>query len=105
MALEHEGVTLAQATEQLRAKVAGGADVGATIKFAFEDGSVIYIDGGANPGTVDNESRDAECVISVDFADFVDIGRGDLDATTAFMTGKLKVEGDIALAMKLSSIM
>jgi putative sterol carrier protein len=29
---------------------------------------------------------------------------GELDATMAYMSGKLKVEGDMAVAMKLSSV-
>ena len=36
--------------------------------------------------------------------DFKTILAGDLDPTTAFMMGKLKVEGDMGIAMKLSSV-
>jgi putative sterol carrier protein len=30
---------------------------------------------------------------------------GDLDGTTAFMSGKLQVDGDIAVAMRLSRVL
>ena len=37
-------------------------------------------------------------------ADFVDLATGKLDGT-AFMSGKLKVRGDMGLAMKLQGIL
>jgi putative sterol carrier protein len=30
---------------------------------------------------------------------------GELDGTAAFMTGKLKIEGDMGIAMKLQSVL
>ena len=39
------------------------------------------------------------------FADFDDMINGKLDGMTAFMTGKLKIEGDMGVAMKLQSIL
>ncbi len=36
--------------------------------------------------------------------DFVDLMEGKLNATSAFMAGKLKVKGDMSLAMKLQSV-
>jgi putative sterol carrier protein len=37
--------------------------------------------------------------------DFVDLATGKLDGTAAFMSGKLKIKGDMGLAMKLQSIL
>ena len=37
--------------------------------------------------------------------DFVGLATGKLDPTMAFMTGKLKVRGDMALAMKLQNLL
>jgi putative sterol carrier protein len=37
--------------------------------------------------------------------DFESLLAGDLDPTTAFMMGKLKVDGDMGIAMKLSSVL
>jgi putative sterol carrier protein len=36
--------------------------------------------------------------------DFEQMLSGDLDPTTAFMMGKLKVSGDMSVAMRLSSV-
>jgi putative sterol carrier protein len=98
-------MSLETATARIRERVGDDSGLGATVKFVFEDDSVIYIDGASNPNSVSNEDKDADCTISLSLEDFDAIGTGDLDATTAFMMGKLKVDGDMAIAMKLSSVM
>ena len=57
-------------------------------------------------GVVD-EGRDTapDVTISMTAADFRDLAAGRLNSTTAFLSGRLKVEGDIGLAMKLQSIL
>ena len=37
--------------------------------------------------------------------DFVDLSSGKLDGTMAFMSGKIKIKGDMGLAMKLQSVL
>jgi putative sterol carrier protein len=37
-------------------------------------------------------------------ADMAAIAAGALDPTTAFMTGRLQIEGDIMLAMKIAEV-
>ena len=37
--------------------------------------------------------------------DFVDLATGKLDGTMAFMSGKIKIKGDMGLAMKLQSVL
>jgi putative sterol carrier protein len=38
-------------------------------------------------------------------SDLVDLVGGKLDGMTAFMTGKIKIDGDMGVAMKLQSIL
>ena len=76
---------------------------GNTVKFATDQG-VVYIDGNQNPPAVTNDDKAADCTIKMDFADFTDMIGGKLDGMTAFMTGKLKIEGDMGVAMKLSQL-
>jgi putative sterol carrier protein len=98
-------MSLESTTERLRERVGADSGLGATIKFIFEDESVIFIDGSSNPNSVSNDDHEADCTIRITLEDFEAIGAGDLDATTAFMMGKLKVDGDMAIAMKLSSVL
>ena len=73
------------------------------VKFAFDEG-VIFIDGAASPNEVSNEDRAAECTIAMALDDFASMIEGELDPTTAFMMGKLKVDGPMAIALKLSGL-
>jgi putative sterol carrier protein len=40
----------------------------------------------------------------VTFEDFTKMMNGKLDPTTAFMMGKIKIEGDMGVAMKLGKV-
>ena len=54
---------------------------------------------------IDEQGKVADCTITVAKEDLEAIARGELDPTMAFMTGKLKIDGDMSLAMKLQPIM
>ncbi|XP_061182183.1 hydroxysteroid dehydrogenase-like protein 2 [Saccostrea echinata] len=47
----------------------------------------------------------ANCTMTLDSEDFVKMFKGELKAVTAFMSGKLKIQGDMGLAMKLEKLM
>jgi len=61
-----------------------------------------------NDGTASVKEGQAESpnvTISMSASDFVDMATGKLDGTMAFMSGKLKLKGDMGLAMKLQSLL
>ena len=93
--------TLDKITEEMRARVSGGSGIGGSVKFAFDDDGVIHLDG----TEVTNEDKDADCTIRTSVDTFKQIAQGDLDPTMAFMTGKLKIDGDMGLAMKLGPLL
>lgn len=47
----------------------------------------------------------ADCEMSLDSEDFAKMFKGELKAVSAFMGGKLKIKGDMGLAMKLEKLM
>ncbi len=49
----------------------------------------------------EGEADDPDCVVSMKESDFVDMYSGKLPGPQAFMMGKLKIQGDMSLAMKL----
>ena len=76
---------------------------GKTIKIDFGgDEGVVYMDG-ANSLVSDADDA-ADTTIKVSWEDFQSLASGALDGMTAFMTGKLKVEGDMSNAMQLQGV-
>lgn len=98
-------MSLEDVTEQLRGKVGDHSPVSAIIKIDFGDDGIVCIDGTATPPVVDNTDRDADCTIVVDTATFQEIVDGAASAQMAFMSGKLRIEGDMGIAMQVASLM
>ena len=48
---------------------------------------------------------DADTTIKISWDDWQSMAAGQLDGMTAFMTGKLKVEGDMSNAMQLQGVL
>ena len=53
---------------------------------------------------VEEKKRDADCTISCDEPDFVDIVEGRRQLITSHMQGRIKIRGDMALAQKFHGL-
>ena len=95
---------LAELTSKIREKVGTNSGLDATVKFDLGDGGVIFVDGKSSPNAVSNEDKDADCTITISRENFLKLIAGDLDPTTAYMFGKLKIAGSMGVAMKLSKV-
>ena len=86
-----------QAVLALNEKLSAG-DFDGTAKFVIEGEGAIMLDGdGARAG-----DEEAEVTMTADADTFQEILEGALNPTAAFMSGKLKVDGDMGAAMRLA---
>ncbi|MEX0308622.1 MAG: SCP2 sterol-binding domain-containing protein [Tateyamaria sp.] len=92
--------TVTEAVAMLNEKLAG-ADFDGTAKFDIEGEGAITMD--ASGARAADEAADV--TLSADADTFRSILEGDTNPTAAFMTGKLKVDGDMGMAMKLASVL
>ncbi len=89
-----------EAVAALNAKM-DGAGFDGSAKFAIEGEGAIIIDAdGARAG---DDETDVTLTASTEV--FKSILDGEMNPTTAFMTGKLTVDGDMGQAMKLSGVL
>ena len=98
-------MSLTAITEQMTSRIGAGGNFKKSVKFDFGDDGVVRIDDMVQPPIIDNENAATDCTIKVKLADFMDIASGKQNAQMAFMMGKLKVEGDMSVAMQLGTIL
>jgi putative sterol carrier protein len=85
--------------EKIRGRVeSSGFD--RSVKFDTGADGVIVIDG----ATISTTDAPADCTITLSLDDLESMLAGELSPTAAFMQGKLKVEGDMSIAMALSQV-
>ena len=74
---------------------------GKRVKLDFGDGAIM-LDGKANQVT--DEDGPADTTLKASSDDWQAMFNGQLDGMTAFMQGKLKIEGDMSNAMQLQGV-
>lgn len=91
---------ISEAVTALNEKLSG-EELGGTVKFNIQgEGSVVVDDSGARAS-----DDDADVTLTADTETFQDMMSGNLNPTAAFMSGKLTLDGDMGLAMKLGSVL
>jgi len=92
MSLEH--------IEELISERVAASNFENTIKFDCGDDGVLVI----NKTELTRENIDAECTVNLTKDDLLQLVKGELNPTMGFMQGKLKIDGSMGVAMKLSQL-
>jgi len=79
----------------------GGDGIDGSIKFEIEGTGAIRID--ENGASLDD--GEADCTITAEADVFQELLSGELNPTSAFMSGKISIDGDMGMAMKLGSLL
>jgi putative sterol carrier protein len=92
--------------EQLPSRVDPGKTAGLNNSYVFDiEGAgtwtVKVADGGV---TVDDGDTGGDCTISTTSETFEKVVKGEQNPTAAYMSGKLKIKGDMGAAMKLQKL-
>ena len=78
-----------------------GQEIDGSIKFEIEDiGSIVIIG-----KDVKESEENTDCTLRGDLETFMDIFNGDTSSTSAFMSGKLKIDGSMGTAMQYNAIL
>jgi putative sterol carrier protein len=92
--------------ETLETRVDPAKAAGMTASYRFEiDGAGTWtVDVDDGKVSVSENGADADCTISTSSETFMKIAKGEQNATAAYMSGKLKVKGDMGQAMRLQKL-
>ena len=98
-------MTLDELTSALKAKAALAPRLGYRVKFDLVGEGVVLWDGTGDQPEISNEDASADTTIAISGDDLEKLMRGDLNPTLAYMTGRLKVEGSMGVAMKVNQLL
>ena len=89
---------------QLQQKANEAEAIGGTLNFVIDD-LIVFVDGPGNGNEVSQSDEEADCTIITSAATLLELQSGDLNPMMAVMGGKVKIAGDMGLAMKVQSLM
>jgi putative sterol carrier protein len=96
--------TLEAITQRVRTAVGDESGLDARIKFNFGQDGFLYIDGKSKPNQVANTDAQADIALTVSMENFERIIDKQLNPKFALMTGKMRLKGDIRIAMRLDKV-
>ncbi|MFV3128418.1 SCP2 sterol-binding domain-containing protein [Niveispirillum sp. KHB5.9] len=98
-------MTIDQIEAQMKARAMNFVGLGALVKFDLGGGEALFIDGRKTPPTIAREGATPDTTLTISSDNLIKLAEGKLAPTLAFMTGKLKVSGNMGIAMKLSNML
>jgi len=98
-------MSLESATEAIRSKAGLSPPLGYRAKFDFGVEGVIFWDGTKTPPEIGNTAGEADTTLSLSLEDMEKLVAGELNPTTAYMMGKLRIEGSMGVALKIGELL
>ncbi|HVI86658.1 MAG TPA: SCP2 sterol-binding domain-containing protein, partial [Dongiaceae bacterium] len=95
---------LAELTEELRRRAGQNVKLGYKVKFLLDEGTIFWDGTEQSPVIGNDDAGEANTTIRISAENLQKLMAGGLDPTLAYMTGKLKVEGSMGVALKLTSM-
>lgn len=86
--------------QEMRDRVAA-SEFDKVMKFDCGDDGVLVI----NRQEVTREDMEADCTIKLSRKNLEKLLKGEMNPMTAFLTGKIKVEGDMSVALQLQTLL
>lgn len=96
---------LASLTDKISAAAGAAPAIGKAVKFDFGADGLIHIDGTGDKNVTSNADGEADATIQIAMSDLVLLAKGELDPMMAFMSGKMKIQGDMMLAQRLAPLL
>ncbi len=97
-------MSLADLTATITDKVQSMEANGKKVKIDLKGDGYIFIDGSTTLPAVTNDDSDADVTLILSEENFEGLTDGSLNPQMAFMMGKLKIDGDMGLALKLGEL-
>jgi putative sterol carrier protein len=91
-------------TLETRVDPAKAAGLNASYRFEIDGAGTWLVEVDDGKVSVSENGGDAETIISTSADTFMKIASGEQNPTSAYMSGKLKVKGDMGQAMKLQKL-
>ncbi|MCS6790270.1 MAG: SCP2 sterol-binding domain-containing protein [Bacteroidia bacterium] len=98
-------MTMEQLLQAVAKKVEKAHDLRSKVLFVLDGDKYIHVDASQRPATISTEQKPADCTIRTSLQTFTEILLGKTSATMAYMFGKIKIEGNMGVAMAISRIL
>ena len=97
-------MNLNEVTAEIRESAKSAKISGKTVKLALDIG-VVYLDLRKSPAVVSNDDHPADATVTTSLATLENLSNKKTNPMMAIISGKVKIEGDVAAAMQLQSIL
>ena len=95
--------SLDELLSNIQDRASNAKPLGSTLKFDFGE-EQVYIDGTQEANRVSGSNGEADCTVKVSKEDFLKLVSGKLNPMGAVMSGQVKIDGDMGVAMKLQGL-